>query len=73
MYYVKLNEKLDDFVSIQPFDEAMVKSLGRDKAMTFRQAKREVIKLHLRRVAYLKTITEKEYNANNSRTSKNIS
>ena len=61
MYYVKFNEHIDDFISIEPFTDDLQKAVGKDKGLTFRQAKREAIRLHLRRVAYLKTITEKEY------------
>ena len=68
-YYVKFDNKIEDFISIQPFDEELERALGRDKGMTFRQAKREAIKIHLRRVTFLKGLTEKEYNGTrNSRT-----
>lgn len=68
-YYIKIKTTIDDFAKIERFTEELTKAVGQEKGMTFRQAKRSLIKLYVNRINAIKKLTEKEYNANNSRTS----
>lgn len=55
-YMLTLNTTIDDFMSIVP-----VLPEFESKGLTFKQAKKELIKLYFQRINSIRKITEKEY------------